>query len=179
MSEKENAVTGHHGHWCLRCGCSDHGGPAGDLGRAVPLFEQTLSDTARVLGKDHPDTLTARNNLAYAHQSAGDLARAIPLYEQTANARAQLLGEDHPSTLTTRNNLAYAYQSAGDLSRAISLFEQTLSDAVRVLGDNHRLTQAVRCAHLAARALQAVEAATMRGTCTSARGRCVSHGDSC
>ena len=37
----------------------------------------------RVLGEDHPDTLTSRNNLAGAYQAAGDLGRAIPLFEQT------------------------------------------------------------------------------------------------
>ena len=61
---------------------------AGDLGRAIPLYEQTLADSVRVLGADHPQTLTARNNLAYAYQSTGDLARAIPLYEQTLADRA-------------------------------------------------------------------------------------------
>ena len=54
---------------------------AGDLDRAIPLYERTLADRERVLGPDHPDTLTSRNNLAGAYESAGDLDRAIPLYE--------------------------------------------------------------------------------------------------
>ena len=66
-----------------------------------------------MLGADHPDTLTSRNNLAGAYQSAGDLDRAIPLYEQTLADRQRVLGADHPDTLTSRNNLAYAYQAAG------------------------------------------------------------------
>ncbi len=82
----------------------------------------------RVLGDDHPDTLTSRNNLAYAYQAAGDLGRAIPLYEQTLADRVRVLGDDHPDTLTSRNNLADAYQAAGDLGRAIPLYEQTLAD---------------------------------------------------
>ena len=71
--------------------------------------------SARVLGPDHPDTLTSRNNLAGAYQSAGDLGRAIPLYEQTLTDRERVLGPDHPGTLTSRNNLASAYRSAGGL----------------------------------------------------------------
>ncbi|WP_344243861.1 tetratricopeptide repeat protein, partial [Microlunatus panaciterrae] len=101
---------------------------AGDLGRAIPLYEQTLPDRERVLGPDHPDTLASRNNLAGAYQSAGDLGRAIPLYEQTLTDRERVLGPDHPDTLASRNNLAYAYESAGDLGRAIPLYEQTLPD---------------------------------------------------
>jgi Tetratricopeptide repeat len=33
---------------------------AGDLGRAIPLFEQTLADRERVQGADHPNTLATR-----------------------------------------------------------------------------------------------------------------------
>src|SRR5208282_5321389 len=87
----------------------------GDLGRAIPLYEQTLADSVRVLGPDHPDTLGSRNNLAYAYQDAGDLGRAIPLYEQTLADRQRVLGADHPDTLGSGNNLAGAYQGAGDL----------------------------------------------------------------
>ena len=78
----------------------------GDLGRAIPLYEQTLADRERVLGPDHPDTLASRNNLACAYQAAGDLGRAIPLFEQTLADRERVLGPDHPDTLTSRNNLA-------------------------------------------------------------------------
>ena len=98
-------------------------GSAGDLSRAIPLFEATLADRQRVLGPDHPDTLTSRNNLASAYESAGDLGRAIPLFEATLADRQRVLGPDHPDTLSSGNNLAGAYQSAGDLGRAIPLFE--------------------------------------------------------
>ena len=63
-----------------------------------------------MLGADHPDTLTSRNNLAYAYQDAGDLGRAIPLYEQTLADRERVLGADHPQTKIVRGNLAAARQ---------------------------------------------------------------------
>ncbi len=50
------------------------GGSASEAGRvaeAIPLHEQTLTASERVLGPDHPDTLTSRHNLAYAYQKAG------------------------------------------------------------------------------------------------------------
>ncbi|MFE4612007.1 tetratricopeptide repeat protein, partial [Streptomyces niveus] len=100
----------------------------GQLSQATIYAERSTTSSARLHGEDHPSTLTSRNNLAYAYQSAGDLARAIPLYEQTLTNRLRVLGEDHPSTLTSRNNLAYAYESAGDLGRAIPLYEQTLTN---------------------------------------------------
>ncbi|MFO7253414.1 MAG: tetratricopeptide repeat protein, partial [Actinomycetes bacterium] len=59
-------------------------------------------------GPDHPNTLTSRNNLAYAYQAAGDLNRAIPLYERTLADAERILGPDHPNTQAIRNNLAAA-----------------------------------------------------------------------
>ena len=109
----------------------------GQPGRAARHLQRALAGYARVFGADHPDTLTSRNNLAYAWQAAGDLGRAVPLYEQTLADRLRVLGEDHPDTLGSRNNLAYAYQTAGDLGRAIPLYEQTLADYARVLGEDH------------------------------------------
>ncbi|MEE1735004.1 tetratricopeptide repeat protein, partial [Streptomyces sp. BE147] len=49
-----------------------------------------------MLSEDHPDTLTAHNNLACAYESAGDLDRAIPLFEQTLSDTVQVLGKAHP-----------------------------------------------------------------------------------
>ncbi|MFF7238412.1 tetratricopeptide repeat protein, partial [Streptomyces collinus] len=70
---------------------------AGDLGRAIPLYEATLAQCEQVLGDTHPDTLTSRNNLAGAYRAAGDLGRAIPLYEATLAQFEQVLGDTHPA----------------------------------------------------------------------------------
>ncbi|MEU2107157.1 FxSxx-COOH system tetratricopeptide repeat protein [Nocardia sp. NPDC019255] len=117
---------------------------AADLARAIKLAHTNHTDHERVLGTDHPDTLTARNNLAGAYQSAGRLTEAIPLYEQTLADRERILGLDHPDTLTARNNLAGAYQSAGRLTEASDLLDQTLADCERVLGADHPNTLAAR-----------------------------------
>ena len=63
-----------------------------------------------MLGADHPDTLTSRNNLAGAYYAAGDLGRAIPLFEQALADCVRVLGADHPQTKTVRANLAAARQ---------------------------------------------------------------------
>ena len=81
-----------------------------------------------MLGPDHPDTLSSRNNLAAAYQAAGRAAEAIPLHERTLADCERVLGPDHPDTLTSRNNLAVAYQAAGRAAEAIPLHERTLAD---------------------------------------------------
>ena len=112
---------------------------ASDLG--LPYEALTLDVAvdalAGMLGPDHPDTLTSRNNLAGAYRAAGRLTEAITLYEQVLTDRIRVLSEDHPDTLTSRNQLAYAYDSAGRLTEAITLYEQVLTDSIRILGNNH------------------------------------------
>jgi len=69
-----------------------------------------MADRQRVLGRDHPLTLTASNNLATAYQDAGDLDRAILLSEQVLADSVRVLGEDHPQTEVARDILAAARQ---------------------------------------------------------------------
>ena len=114
------------------------------LEQAIPLFEQTLTDTLRVLGPDHPHALAARGNLADAYWSAGKLDEAIDLYKQNLVETLRVLGPDHPRTLAARGDLAYAHRSAGKLGDAIRLFEQALTDRERVLGPNHPDTRLFR-----------------------------------
>ena len=112
---------------------------ATDLG--MPHLAIALTDSVTrvgdTLGPDHPSTLTARNNLAGAYQTAGRLDEAIPLYEQNLEDRTRILGPHHPDTLTARNNLAYAYHDAGRLNEAIPLHEQNLEDRTRILGPHY------------------------------------------
>jgi tetratricopeptide (TPR) repeat protein len=115
----------------------------GQLTRAIVLFERSLTDRQRVLGDEHPATLSSRNNLAHAYRSVGRLAEAISLFERSLTDRQRVLGDEHPATLSSRNNLAYAYRSVGRLAEAISLYEAVLTDAQRVLGDEHPLTRAI------------------------------------
>jgi len=39
--------------------------------QAIQIAEPLLADHEQILGPDHPDTLTSRNNLALAYQKAG------------------------------------------------------------------------------------------------------------
>jgi tetratricopeptide (TPR) repeat protein len=113
---------------------------AGLTGAAVEHWERMVSRCDDLLGPDHPDSLTARNSLAGAYESAGKLDRAIALSEQTLADRTRVLGTDHPDTLVSRSRLANIFRAAGMLDRAIALSEQTLADRMRVLGEDDPFT---------------------------------------
>lgn len=136
------ASTRLHGHThpvTLTCGsdlASSHQ-EAGDLERAVLLFEQTLALREQVLGAHHLDTLASRGNLAAAYQAVGDFDLAVSLFEQTLAEREQVLGAHHLDTLVSENTLARAHLHAGDLVRAVELFERNLAACERTLGAAH------------------------------------------
>jgi len=110
---------------------------AGDIERAVSLTERIFTESRRIAGDDHRNTITAANNVAAAYRTAGNLKRAVPLLEQTLANSSRLHGDDHPETLVVASNLASAYEAKGDLSRAIDLLERIVANNRRVLGDDH------------------------------------------
>ena len=67
----------------------------------------------RVLGPEHPDTLTTRNNLAAWRGEAGDAAGAVAAFAELLPLRERVLGPEHPDTLATRHNLASWRGEAG------------------------------------------------------------------
>ena len=83
-------------------------GPATSSPRCCPSRE-------RVLGPEHPDTLTTRANLAQWTGEAGDAAGARGRYAALLPIFERVLGPEHPDTLATRANLAAWIEQAGDV----------------------------------------------------------------
>ena len=126
--------------------------------QAIAAGEPLAADLERLLGPDHPDTLSSRNSLAAAYLAAGRVAEAIELFEQTLSVQQRLLGPDDPETLTSQNNLASAYQDAGRTDEAIRLYELNLEVRERLLGPDDPSTLNSR-GNLAAAYLAAGQAA--------------------
>ncbi|KAF2022766.1 hypothetical protein EK21DRAFT_82453, partial [Setomelanomma holmii] len=59
----------------------------------------------RVLGEEHPDTLTSMHNLAYTLRSQGYYNKAFVLLERCYQLRWQILGNQHPHTQLSLNAL--------------------------------------------------------------------------
>ncbi|WP_076784760.1 tetratricopeptide repeat protein [Parafrankia discariae] len=57
------------------------------------------TDSARLLGQKHPDTLTARHNLAHSYWQAGRTTDAINIEKGVAADFARLFGQQHPNTV--------------------------------------------------------------------------------
>ncbi|MFE1595774.1 tetratricopeptide repeat protein [Nocardia sp. NPDC058705] len=85
-----------------------------NLRELIDMSSTTVADCERVLGPDHPNTLTSRNNLASAYRSAGQLDKAIPLLEDTRTECERVLGPDHPITRVISENLQIALRAVSE-----------------------------------------------------------------
>ncbi|WP_216892949.1 tetratricopeptide repeat protein [Nocardia alni] len=108
-----------------------------DTTRSVVLAAAAVDDCFHILGPDHPGTLAARHNIAYAYRAAGRLQEAGALYREVLADRRQVLGASHPRTLASLNGLAYTCHLAGNLTEAIPLFNTVLLARIQVLGVDH------------------------------------------
>ncbi|MFC4611543.1 tetratricopeptide repeat protein [Streptomyces maoxianensis] len=150
------------GHWVLyRAGLSLVN--TGLYAAALTHWHRLATDSERLLGDEHPDTLTAAANLALCYSVAGRATEAISLRERVLADSERLLGDEHPDTLTARHGLAHSYMVAGRFTEAITLLEQVLAGRERLLGDEHPRTLSARAhlAHCYAAAERATEAITL------------------
>ncbi|ETN44018.1 uncharacterized protein HMPREF1541_10883 [Cyphellophora europaea CBS 101466] len=73
----------------------------GNQGRwreAEELFMQVMEISVRVLGKEHPDTLTCMNNLAHTLKHTRSLGEAMELLNSCLKLCIKILGATHPNT---------------------------------------------------------------------------------
>ncbi|TVY72483.1 Kinesin light chain [Fusarium oxysporum f. sp. cubense] len=91
----------------------------------------------KLLGKDHPDTLTSTNNLALIYHDQGRWEEAEKLQMQVIETFKAKLGGDHLDTLTSINNLASTYFKQGRWEEAEKLFMQVIETRKAKLGGDH------------------------------------------
>ncbi|KAG1681630.1 hypothetical protein FOA52_014139 [Chlamydomonas sp. UWO 241] len=109
-------------------------------GEAEHFCRETLEIEERVLGEDHPGTLTMVHSLRYIQHCTGHLDDAEDLYRTALRGRNKVLGPDHPDTLATLTNLATLLYERGKLEEAEVIFALAMNAEERVLGPDHPQT---------------------------------------
>jgi hypothetical protein len=80
----------------------------------------------RVLGEEHPATLTSMNNLASTLSVQGDLAGTRALQEKVVAVSRRVLGEEHPDTRAALVHLFTTMQEMGDTKAVAAMMPQLL-----------------------------------------------------
>ena len=91
----------------------------------------------KILGDNHPDTLSALHNLAYSYFDLADYSKASEIEIKVYNARKKILGEKHRDTLSTLHDLANCYSYLGDYNRSLEVENRAYNALKRNLGESH------------------------------------------
>src|SRR6266852_4447749 len=105
--------------------------------RAQALQQQSMEIRQRVLGPEHPDTLTSMNDLALDLDDSGHYAEAEKLEREALDISRRVLGPEHPDTLILMSNLGNTLWQEGHYPEAEKLNRETLGIQRRVLGPDH------------------------------------------
>lgn len=96
---------------------------ASDFSAARELFAQATDIDERVLGRDHPATISARYNLGLTLARLDDEPSAIKAFEDALSSAIESLGSRHPQTAEIAYNLGLIRKNRGDLEAARSMFQ--------------------------------------------------------
>jgi len=104
---------------------------------SYPLQEASLATRRRLLGEEHPDTLTSINNMGGLLLAQGKLAEAEPYHREAMEKRRRVLGDDHPDTLTSINNMGSLLREQAKLAEVEPYWREAMEKRRRVLGEEH------------------------------------------
>ena len=110
---------------------------SGNLDSAISLYQRCLQTRERLLGAEHPDTLSTISNLGIVLSDKGDYEKAEVHYIRCLQAQERVLGTEHPLTLATVNLFAALYSNKGNYGRAQELYIRCLEARERLLGTEH------------------------------------------
>ena len=98
---------------------------------------QVMETSTRMLGEEHPDTLTSMAYLATTYRNQGRWKEAEELDVQVMETRKRVLGEEHLSTVDGMANLAMTFKHQGRWKEAEKLDIQVKEARIRILGEGH------------------------------------------
>ncbi len=112
----------------------------GKYAQAERMLRDLHAARMRVLGAEHPGTLTSACNLAMSLSYQGKHAEAETIQREVLGVQKRVLGAEHPNTLTGASNLAMSLLRQGKYFEAEVILREELGVRKRVLGAEHPST---------------------------------------
>lgn len=106
----------------------DRGTSTPTAGMRAAALERTLRSLVELHGTEHPDTITARNNLATKYAQMGRRQSAVQQFEVALDEAVSVYGDEHPRTEIIRENLAWGLEDAGRPADAAQHWEMLLRE---------------------------------------------------
>ncbi|WAO96035.1 NACHT domain-containing protein [Fusarium falciforme] len=121
----------------LLCNAGWYRSGRGKHEEAEPMNRRALEVREKVLGREHPDTLTSVSDLALVLQDQGKYEEAEQMNRRALEAREKVLGREHPDTLTSISNIGLVLQYQGKYEEAEPMIRRALEGYEKVLGREH------------------------------------------
>jgi hypothetical protein len=109
----------------------------GEFTTAESFLRLSLEIREKVLGLEHPDTLTSVSQLGSVLESQGKYDEAEAMHRRALEGREKVLGREHPDTLTSVYHLAFFFHQKQHYSIAVGLYQRAYEGYVKVLGAEH------------------------------------------
>ncbi|CUS09276.1 unnamed protein product [Tuber aestivum] len=90
------------------------------------MHRRVLEGREKILGPDHPNTLTSVNNLAIVLKSQGKYDESEAMNRRALEGCEKILGPDHPDTLISIINFASVLQSQGKYKESETMNRRAL-----------------------------------------------------
>jgi Tfp pilus assembly protein PilF len=109
----------------------------GEYKTAEKVVRMSVEGREKVLGLEHPDTLTSVDNLGEALERQGKYEEAEAMHRQALEGREKVIGPEHPDTLTSVDNLGLVLEGQGKYEEAKAMHRRALEAREKVLGPEH------------------------------------------
>jgi tetratricopeptide (TPR) repeat protein len=106
----------------------------GEYTTAESFLQLSLDIREKVLGQEHPDTLTSVRNLALVLERQGKYDEAEAMHRRDLSEK--VLGREHPDTLTGLNNHGLVLERQGKYNEAEAVHRRDLEVSEKVLGEH-------------------------------------------
>lgn len=112
-------------------------GKQGKWAEAEALHRQSLAQSEKLFGPEHPNTLVNMGSFAACLSQQGKPKEAEAIHRQVLEQQEIVLGPDHPDTLTSVGQLGMNLYLQRQFQEAESLLSRQLVRRERVLGFQH------------------------------------------
>jgi tetratricopeptide (TPR) repeat protein len=109
----------------------------GEYTAAEGLIRLSLETRDKVLGVEHPDTLTSVSNLGSVLERQGKYDEAEAMHRRALEGSEKALGVEHPDTLTSVSYLGSVLSRQGKYDEAEAMHRRALEGSEKALGREH------------------------------------------
>ncbi|RFC72688.1 tetratricopeptide repeat protein [Streptomyces sp. AcE210] len=112
-----------------------------ERGEIAATGPDLIADCHGAIGEEHPITLTAEHNYAFALVGMGKPSEALPYIRKVITGYGKIYPKDYPLLYSARGLLSSALDALGKNTEAIEQAEIVVEGRVRVLGPTHPWTR--------------------------------------